>query len=94
MTSRSFSPEELQQLENLRALGDEDIDLSDIPEITEAQWRDPRRHRPNRSGRAMNLTVDPRVAHWFEGHAGGRSAEEEINRVLLQYVSEQQRRAG
>jgi uncharacterized protein (DUF4415 family) len=58
---------------------DEDIDLSDIPEITDEMWA--REIRPM-------MRIDPRVVLWFRDHAPEGDYQREINRVLRQYVAD------
>jgi hypothetical protein len=43
MSSNELSPEELGQLAKLEEMSDEDIDTSDIPEMTDEQCENARR---------------------------------------------------
>jgi uncharacterized protein (DUF4415 family)/uncharacterized DUF497 family protein len=88
MKKREFSSEELAQLKRLKALPDDQIDLSDIPEITEEQWklaRRPHLYRPLK--RAVTIRLDADVVSWFKEHASDRGYQTEINRVLRQHVA-------
>jgi uncharacterized protein (DUF4415 family) len=76
---RPFTPEQLERLAKLEAMSDEDIDLSDIPEITDEMWA--------RAIRPM-MRIDPRVVLWFRDHAPNGDYRREINRVLRQYVAD------
>jgi uncharacterized protein (DUF4415 family) len=93
MNSKPFSPEELEQLARLRAMRDEDIDLSDIPELTEDQLSRgfrPGLHRPIKLPVTIRLDAD--VVGWFKEHAGDKPYQTEINRVLRQYVAKSEKK--
>ena len=65
---------------------DEDIDLTDIPEITDEQWatRRPGRFRPVKQ--PVTIRLDSDVVDWFKDRAGDTPYQTEINRVLREYV--------
>jgi uncharacterized protein (DUF4415 family) len=93
MNSKPFSPEELEQLARLRAMRDEDIDLSDIPELTEEQLSRgfrPGLHRPIKMPVTIRLDAD--VVGWFKEHAGDKPYQTEINRVLRQHVAKAEKK--
>jgi uncharacterized protein (DUF4415 family) len=93
MNSKPFSPEELEQLARLRAMRDEDIDLSDIPELTEEQLSRgfrPGLHRPIKMPVTIRLDAD--VIGWFKEHAGDKPYQTEINRVLRQHVAKHEKK--
>ena len=93
MNSKPFSPEELEQLAKLRAMRDEDIDLSDIPELTEEQLSRgfrPSLHRPIKLPVTIRLDAD--VVGWFKEHAGDKPYQTEITRVLRQHVAKQEQK--
>ena len=93
MNSKPFSPEELEQLAKLRAMRDEDIDLSDIPELTEEQLSRgfrPGLHRPIKMPVTIRLDAD--VVGWFKEHAGDKPYQTEINRVLRQHVAKHEKK--
>ena len=79
--------EEKARLEKLAAMPDEDIDLSDIPEITDEQWarRLPRHYRPIKQPVTIRLDAD--VLGWFKAEAGDAPYQTEINRVLRQHMA-------
>ena len=88
MNSKPFSSEEREQLAKLQAMRDEDIDLSDIPELTEEQLSRgfrPGLHRPIKMPVTIRLDAD--VVGWFKEHAGDKPYQTEINRVLRQHVA-------
>jgi uncharacterized protein (DUF4415 family) len=93
MNSKPFSPEELEQLAKLRAMRDEDIDLSDIPELTEEQLsRGFRPGLPRPIKLPVTIRLDADVVGWFKEHAGDRPYQTEINRVLRQYVAKAEKK--
>jgi uncharacterized protein (DUF4415 family) len=92
-TKTSFSAEQAERLAKLEALRDEDIDLSDIPEITEEQWATafrPGLHRPIKMPVTIRLDAD--VVGWFKEHAGDKPYQTEINRVLRQHVAKAEKK--
>ena len=92
MSSKPFSSEELAQLAKLEAMSDEDIDTSDIPEMTDEQWANARRYvRPVKQ--PVTIRLDAEVVGWFKEHAGDRPYQTEINRVLRKHVAQAKRRA-
>ena len=93
MSSKPFSAEELEQLARLAALPDDQIDTSDIPEITDEQWETARRrnfYRPVKQPVTIRLDAD--VVSWFKEHAGDNPYQTEINRVLRRHVDEARKR--
>lgn len=81
------------QRAELDALRDRDIDLSDIPEITD--WTGAKRglfYRPIKQ--QLTLRLDADVVAWFKARAGaGEKYQTSINRVLREYVAQQRRSA-
>ncbi|HEX6860838.1 MAG TPA: BrnA antitoxin family protein [Caulobacteraceae bacterium] len=78
------------ELERLAALPDEEIDLSDIPEITDEQWatRRPGRHfRPIKERVTIRLDAD--VLDWFKREAEGGRYQTRMNQALRRYMQEQ-----
>ena len=70
-------------LRQLASLPDHDIDTSDIPEMTEEQWRSARRgslHRPIKQ--QITARVDADVLVWLK--AQGRGYQSRINAILRQ----------
>lgn len=84
--------EQKARLERLAAMTDEDIDFSDIPEITDEQWASRRlgRYRPLKQPVTMRLDAD--VLAWFKDHAGDRPYQTEINRALREHIARAERR--
>ncbi|SNT24714.1 hypothetical protein SAMN05421770_10666 [Granulicella rosea] len=92
-----FTAEELEQIEKLKNMRDEDIDLSDIPEQTGlAGWSRPGLYggpvgalrlaemRDKLLAQEKLLLLDDRVIEFFK-QTGGK-APEKMNAVLLEYV--------
>ena len=67
----------------LAALGDDDIDYSDIPEKDELFWAVAEVRYPSKK-KAISLRIDEDVLDWFK-HRGGRY-QSVINQVLRQYM--------
>lgn len=73
--------------ERLRNMRDEDIDLSDIPELDERFWKNARIVRPDPT-QQVTLRVKSSVLEYFK--SGGKGYQTRINRVLESYVRAQQ----
>ncbi len=73
---RELSPKEVA------ALGDEDIDTSDIPELDEAFWEKAQVRYPVEK-KAISIRMDADVLEWFK--AGGKGYQSRINAVLRAY---------
>jgi uncharacterized protein (DUF4415 family) len=80
-------PAHLQaELKALGKLRDEDIDTSDIPEITDTEWLKRKVgpiYRPTK--KSISLRVDADVLDWFKRK--GRGYQTTINRVLREYFA-------
>jgi len=81
--------------ESLRiaAMPDEDIDLTDMPEVLD--WSKAERgklYRPVKQ--QLTLRLDADVVHWFKTHAHGGGYQTRINRALRDYVASQARKTG
>ncbi len=70
---------------------DEDIDLSDIPEVTEDQLRDAKikyKGQPIPSGKVrVNMYLDADIVAFFKAKAGGRGYQTLINETLRQSIA-------
>lgn len=93
-SSRSLTRKQKAELEALAALPDDQIDLSDIPEVRD--WSGAERglfYRPVKQ--QLTLRLDADVVAWFKRHArGGRGYQTDINRALREYVLERQKDTG
>ncbi len=85
-----------RELERLAAMPDESIDTSDIPERGEEFWRDAKVglfYRPVKQ--QMTLRVDADVLDWFKRQAPeGKGYQTRMNRVLRDYVRDQEKKVG
>lgn len=89
VSSRELTADELEQLRALEAMTDADIDLSDMPEVTD--WSGAVRgkfYKPVK--RQITLRLDADVVDFFE--RDGRGYQTRINDALRQWVAAQ--RAG
>jgi len=86
MSSTSYSPDVEAQLKKLRAMGDNDVDLSEMPE--EIDWRRARQgmwHRIKRDD--LIVMLEPKVMAWFTGQAHeGEDVNDTVNRVMRERV--------
>lgn len=80
-------PASLQrELSALRNFPDKDSDISDIPEITDAEWL--RRkvgpiYRPVK--KSISLRLDADILEWFRGK--GQGYQTAMNRALREYMT-------
>jgi uncharacterized protein (DUF4415 family) len=83
-----LTDEQRAELEALEAMPDDQIDYSDIPEMTEAEWCKARRgtfYKPD--WQDINLRLDQNVVDWFEEHAQTPGkAHEDINQALTEHI--------
>ena len=91
-TDPRLTPEMLAQLDRLAAMKDEDINLTDMPEVTD--WSNAVRgkfYRPVKQ--QLTLRLDADVVHWFKTHSGeGRGYQTKINAALRRYVEDEMKR--
>jgi uncharacterized protein (DUF4415 family) len=85
-----------RELEALTAMKDEDIDTTDIPELSEDFFRNGqigRFYRPVKQ--QLTLRVDADVVEWFKRHApDGKGYQTRINLALREYVQAQEKKAS
>jgi uncharacterized protein (DUF4415 family) len=74
-----------EQMQALRDLRDEDIDLSDIPEQTGGSWRRVSELIPAENKQQITLRLDADVIDFFR--ATGRRYQSRINAALREYVN-------
>jgi uncharacterized protein (DUF4415 family) len=67
-----------EQLAQLGALGDGEPDTSDIPEITDAQWRHTVLFKARKE--AISLRLDGDILHWLRSNH--EHYQTEINNIL------------
>lgn len=88
ITSFTLDPKNLPKakkadLKYLDSLRDEDIDYSDIPELTEEFWKNIRLLRPS-SKKMISLRVDEDIVQWFRKQ--GKGYQSYMNAVLRSFV--------
>ena len=80
-TLPELTEEDIASLEALAARPDSEIDLSDIPELTEEQWKTAERghfYRPVK--RQITARVDADVLEWLKSQ--GKGYQSRINAIL------------
>jgi uncharacterized protein (DUF4415 family) len=82
--------EELQAWEEAKAMPDEDIDLSDMPERTTG-WRRVSELVPAENKQQITLRLDADLIAFFR--ATGRRYQSRINAALREYVTAQKKSA-
>jgi uncharacterized protein (DUF4415 family) len=91
MSRESTSKESLTDWQRLDALRDEDIDLSDAPEITPEMFAKAvvrRGLKPPPSKRQITIRLDEDVLKWFR--AQGEGYQTRINALLRAYMEAHQ----
>jgi len=91
MNRESTLKESLTDWERLDALEDEDIDLSDVPEITPEMFAKAvvrRGLKPAPSKRQVTIRLDDDVLEWFR--AQGEEYQTRINSLLRAYMEAHQ----
>lgn len=83
--ARALTTEERAAIEAVRNLTDDQIDTSDMPEVTD--WSGAIRgalYRPVKKPTTIRLDAD--VLAWFKAHGGERGYQTRINRALREYI--------
>ena len=90
--SRGITPEIQANLDYLATRKDEDVDLSDMPEVTDwTGWQRGKFYRPVKQ--QLTLRLDSDVVHWFKTHAeGAKGYQTKINAALRQFVDQEVKR--
>jgi uncharacterized protein (DUF4415 family) len=81
----------LTDWQRLETMEDEDIDFSDCPEITPAQFAKATVHRRTKSiqtKESVMLNIDVDVIEWFKSQ--GESYQNQINALLRDYMQTHQ----
>ncbi|NJM98356.1 MAG: BrnA antitoxin family protein [Phormidesmis sp. RL_2_1] len=90
MSKQSSSGTSQTDWERIDAMKDEDIDLSDIPEITEAQMAGAVLRvggKPTEKGKQrVNMFLDTFIVEYFKAKAGDRGYQTLINAALSEYI--------
>ena len=83
-----LTEEQRAELEALEAMPDDQIDYSDIPEMTEADWSKAKVgmfYKPD--WQDITLRLDRNVIDWFEERAETcEEAQRDINQALMEHV--------
>lgn len=87
--SKGITPEIQANLDHIATLSDDNIDFSDIPEVTDfSGWQRGKFYRPVKQ--QLTLRLDADLVHWFKTHSeGGRGYQTRINAALRRFVEEQ-----
>jgi len=83
--SKPLTPEEIAALE------DKDIDLSDIPELDEKFWREARKIEHPTARKSVHLKLDEDVFDYFK--RGGKGHISRMQAVLRAYVDAKSKKA-
>jgi uncharacterized protein (DUF4415 family) len=78
-----MSSSKQQRLKRLRAIKEEEIDYSDIPELDERFWETAVVEYPEKK-KPVTLRLDADVLEWFRSK--GKGYQTRINAVLRSYV--------
>lgn len=93
--SKPLTPEQIARLEKVANLPDEKIDFSDIPDNDDgydvALRERGKFYRPVKQ--QVTLRLDANTLDWFKQQTP-RGYQTDINRVLREYVSKHQKKAG
>jgi len=89
--SKSFSSKASQtDWERIDAMQDEDIDLSDIPEVTEEQMKQALLRvggKPvERGQRHIEILLDAFIVEYFKAKTGDQGYQALINQALTEYI--------
>jgi uncharacterized protein (DUF4415 family) len=90
--SSNVTARQNRELAAIAALADEQIDTSDIPELSPAAWKDAVRgkfYRPVKQAVSMRLDAD--VVAWLK--KPGKGYQTRANRILRQHMLHDTRRA-
>ena len=83
-----LTDEQRAELEALEAMPDDQIDYSDIPEMTDTDWSKAKRgkfYKPD--WQEITLRLDQNVVDWFEEQGGTpEKAHEAINQALVEHM--------
>ena len=69
--------------EELAAMPDDEIDTSDIPELTDDFWTNARVRFPSEGKERLTIRIDEEVVEWFRSQ--GRGYQSKMNAVLRSF---------
>jgi uncharacterized protein (DUF4415 family) len=89
--SKKLTSQQKAELEAIAAMPDEEIDTSDIPEVTDfSGFKRGLFYRPVKQ--QLTLRVDADVVDWFKRHApSGKGYQTRMNLALRQYIAKHKR---
>ncbi|MHC4149427.1 MAG: BrnA antitoxin family protein [Planctomycetota bacterium] len=94
MNKKSTSKDSQTDWERINTMKDENIDLSDIPEVTEEQMVRAKFRiggKPVAKGKVrVNIFLDANVVAYFKTQAGGRGYQTLINEALKENIRHQE----
>ena len=73
-----------ERLKELKAMPDEDIDYSDIPELDERFWKNAKVRLPE-TKTGVYIRLDADILDWLKGQ--GRGYQTRINAILRSYYN-------
>lgn len=76
-----------ERLEELKAMQDENIDYSDIPELDEQFWKNAKVRLPE-TKTGVYIRLDTDLLNWLKGQ--GRGYQTRINAILRSYYNAHQ----
>lgn len=94
-SSKPLTAEQEAELKALSAMGDDEIDTSDMPEVKD--WSKARRgalYRPLK--KSLTVRFDADVIEWFKSHGGGgeKGYQTRMNAALREYIQRHEHEAG
>ncbi|HBB88461.1 MAG TPA: hypothetical protein DC047_12680 [Blastocatellia bacterium] len=95
MNKKSISRKSETDLKRIDAMKDEDIDLSEIPEVTPEMFARGilrRNFLPIPPKKQLTLRIDSDVVEWYKKQ--GRGYQTKINALLRAYMKEHQRKTA
>jgi len=96
MNPPALTEAQKRELLELEALGDQNIDFSDIPATADSFWLNARQnpyYRPVKQ--QLTLRLDADLIAWFRKHAkDGRGYQSNINQALREYVEAREGKTG
>lgn len=93
---RPLTDEQIAELQALADLPDDQIDFSDMPETTDADWVDAVRGRfYHPVKRQLTLRLDADIIDWFKRQVpNGKGYQTEINKALRQHIAREVKAAA
>ena len=88
-----LTPEQEAELAALAAMPDEEIDFSDIPETTEAMWKDAivgKFYRPIK--KQVTVRIDADILAWLQ--SGGAGYQTRLNQLLREAMRKSTQKAA